>query len=147
MLSNTCKYGIRAVVYLAINEKENQKLGIKTISKELDLPAPFLGKILQSLVKSKMLDSTKGPNGGFTLGRSAYDISLYDIVNAIDGDDIFNECLIGMKICINNPENEVHCPFRKKSHHVRENLIELFKSQSIGDFADGIKNADVVLNI
>ena len=53
MLSNTCKYGIRAVLYLAMNTKKEKKIGIKQISQDLNIPTPFLGKILQSLVKHK----------------------------------------------------------------------------------------------
>ena len=49
MLSNTCKYAIRAVIYIALNGENNRKIGIKEISKELDLPTAFLGKILLNL--------------------------------------------------------------------------------------------------
>ena len=59
MLSNTCKYGIRAVIYIALSNTDKRRIGIKEISKELDIPTPFLGKILQTLVKDKLLVSTK----------------------------------------------------------------------------------------
>ena len=131
MLSNTCKYGIRAVLYLTINSEDCKKIGIKKIAEDLDLPSPFLGKILQSLVKKSLLKSTKGPNGGFFLGKDSYEISLYDIVEAIDGTDIFEECLIGVKICTNNPEHAKVCPFNKGSHKVRRELKELFQNQTI----------------
>ena len=75
MLSNTCKYAIRAVIYLAVNDEDGKKIGIKQISKDLDIPTPFLGKILQSLAKQKLLKSTKGPHGGFSIGRPA-EVSL-----------------------------------------------------------------------
>ncbi|MBT8387492.1 MAG: Rrf2 family transcriptional regulator, partial [Ignavibacteria bacterium] len=94
MLSNTCKYGIRAVIYLAANKGESKKIGIKTISKDLAIPTPFLGKILQSLAKQKILSSTKGPNGGFGLGKDAGEITLLDIIIAIDGRDVIDMCLI-----------------------------------------------------
>ena len=80
MLSNTSRYAIRAVIYLALKSKDESKIGIKTISKDLDIPTPFLGKILQTLAKHKILSSTKGPHGGFGLGRNPYDISF-----AMDG--------------------------------------------------------------
>lgn len=59
MLSSTCKYGIRAVTYIASKSKDNKKIGIKQISRDLDLPTPFLAKILQMLAKQKILSSTK----------------------------------------------------------------------------------------
>lgn len=88
MLSNTCKYAIRAVLFLAVNETSG-KIGIKHISDTLNMPSPFLGKILQILAKHKILNSTKGPHGGFGLGRKAEDITLLDIVSIIDGQDFF----------------------------------------------------------
>jgi len=147
MISNTCKYAVRAVIYLAVNSEKNEKIGIKKISEELDLPGPFLGKIMQTLAKNKMLNSIKGPHGGFSLAKNAKEISLYDIVEIIDGTDVFNECLIGLKICENNPEYESLCPFHKKSHVVRHQLIKMFREQNIGDFAEGINNAGVDLKI
>ncbi len=146
MLSNTCKYGIRSVIYLAVNAKDNEKLGIKKISKDLNLPAPFLGKILQNLAKNKILNSTKGPNGGFTLAIKPEKISLYDIVKIIDGVEVFYECLIGMKVCKNQKKGDVNCPFYSKSHEVRTNLLKIFKEQTIGNFAKGINDAEGVLN-
>ena len=67
MLSNSCRYGIRAVIYLASQPICRYKTGIKQISNDLDLPTPFLAKILQQLAKQKILSSSKGPHGGFSL--------------------------------------------------------------------------------
>ena len=147
MISNTCKYGIRAVIYIAVNSSGDKKIGIKKISEDLNLPGPFLGKIMQSLAKNKILNSVKGPHGGFSLAKDPDDISLYDIVSIIDGTDVFHECLIGVKICENNPDYEEFCPFMKKSHSVRESLINIFKEQTIGEFAKEIKNTDKILQI
>jgi Rrf2 family protein len=147
MISNTCKYGVRAVIYIAINASGEQKIGIKKISEDLGMPGPFLGKIMQLLAKHKILHSIKGPNGGFSLAKPADEISLYDIVNIIDGTDVFNECLIGVKICNNNPNHEELCPFHEKSHKVRNELKTLFKNQSVGEFAKGIKSVDEILKI
>ena len=55
MLSNSCRYGIRAVIYLAGHPENGGKIGIKKISNDLDLPTPFLAKILQQLAKQKIL--------------------------------------------------------------------------------------------
>lgn len=147
MISNTCKYGIRAVIYITVNSSGDEKIGIKKISEDLDLPGPFLGKIMQNLAKNKMLNSVKGPHGGFCLAKDPDDISLYDIVSIIDGTDVFHECLIGLKICENDPGYEKYCPFMEKSHLVRDSLIKIFKEQTIGEFAKKIKSSDKILQI
>jgi len=138
MLSNTSKYAIRAVIYLSLNGNKNSKIGIKQISKDLEIPTPFLGKILQSLAKHKLLASTKGPHGGFSLGKEAHDISLMDIVEVIDGLDNFNMCVLGLKNCTDNEKN---CPIHSNYATIREQLKTLFQSENIGILVDKIKTS------
>ncbi|HEY4788503.1 MAG TPA: Rrf2 family transcriptional regulator [Bacteroidales bacterium] len=136
MLSNTSRYAIRAVIYLALNEKDNQKIGIKQISKDLDIPTPFLGKILQTLAKHKILNSTKGPHGGFGIGKDPRSISLMNIVEVIDGLDDFNSCILGLKTC---SDDHTHCSIHRNYAALREELKTLFQTENIGSLADHIK--------
>ncbi len=131
MLSNTCKYAIRAVIYLAVNDEDGKKIGIKQISKDLDIPTPFLGKILQSLAKQKLLKSTKGPHGGFSIGRPANEITLYDIVSIIDGSDVFTNCLIGMHSCKSNDSDGYACPVHDQYSAIRKQMFEFFSTETI----------------
>lgn len=145
MISNTCKYAIRAVTYLAMNEDGDKKIGIKEISKTLDIPSPFLGKILQVLAKQKMLKSTKGPHGGFSLGRNAEEISLLDIVEIVDGLDFFNECLIGIKVCDREPEKQELCPFHKTADPLKNDLYKMYRDTKIGKLANGLNDSGINL--
>lgn len=131
MLSNTCKYAIRAVIYLAVNDEDGKRIGIKQISKELDIPTPFLGKILQSLAKQKLLKSTKGPHGGFSIGKKPEEISLYDIVSIIDGEDVFTNCLIGLHSCKTNSNEGYACPVHDQYSSIRAQMVAFFKTESI----------------
>ena len=146
MLSNTCKYGIRAVIYIALNNGESHKIGIKKISEDLTIPTPFLGKILQLLAKKKILHSTKGPNGGFGLGKKAEDIYLIDIIEAIDGLDFFNTCLIGLHSCSEDPEG-APCPLHDRYGKIRDQLFELFKNENIAYLVDEIENSGGFINL
>lgn len=144
MISNTCKYAIRAMLYLAIKDPKGERnIGIKEISKELDLPAPFLGKVLQIIAKNKLLHSTKGPNGGFSLNKDPEKISLYDIVVIIDTDDLFNNCLIGLKICEDDDLKKELCPFNKHSEPLRDEIKAVFQKVTIGEFAKNAKGHDL----
>jgi Rrf2 family iron-sulfur cluster assembly transcriptional regulator len=136
MLSNTSKYAIRAMIYLALNADKEGKTGIKKISGDLNIPSPFLAKILQVLAKHKLLSSTKGPNGGFSLAKDAGKITLYEIVTVIDGNDIFNKCLISMRSC---HEESIPCPVHKKYETIRNEIKELFQKQDIGDLANDVR--------
>ena len=142
MLSNTSKYALRAVIYLALKGDNDSKIGIKQISQELSIPMPFLGKIMQTLAKQKILASTKGHHGGFSLGKSAYDISLMDIVEVIDGMDNFNMCVLGLDAC---SQESNHCPIHQDYAEIREKLKTLFQSENIGLMADRIKESNFAL--
>ncbi len=138
MLSNTCKYGIRAVIYLALNNKDNKKIGIKEISKELNIPTPFLGKILQLLAKNKILDSTKGPHGGFSLAKPAEKITLLNIIEIIDGLDLFHDCLIGLSTCSASAHDDVQCPIHHKYVPINKQIYDLFNNETIEMLASEI---------
>ncbi len=144
MLSNTSKYALRAAIYIAFHAADGKKIGIKTISDDLNIPSPFLAKILQVLAKHKILSSTKGPKGGFGIGRDPFEVSLYDIIYIMDGDDLFKRCLISLRIC---NEDDVQCPMHSKYEKIRNQLIETFKQQSIGKLAKEIKktNRDIII--
>jgi Rrf2 family iron-sulfur cluster assembly transcriptional regulator len=141
MLSNTCKYGIRAVLYLAMNARENEKIGIKQISRDLDIPTPFLGKILQSLAKQKLLSSTKGPHGGFGLGKKPEKISLLDIVLIIDGENLFDRCLINIVNCKDYDNGKTQCPVHKKFAPIRNKIKESFEKETIGSIIKEMKKS------
>ncbi|MFP4024776.1 MAG: RrF2 family transcriptional regulator [Thiohalospira sp.] len=142
MLSNTCKYAIRAVIYLSLNGGEEKKIGIKEISKELEIPTPFLGKILQTLAKNKLLKSTKGPHGGFSLGRPAKEISLLNIVEVIDGLDFFNTCLIGLSTCKPTEHENVQCPIHHKYEPISKQIYDLFNNETIENLKNKIEASD-----
>jgi Rrf2 family iron-sulfur cluster assembly transcriptional regulator len=131
MLSNSCRYGIRAIIYIASKQQGNNKTGIRQISKDLDLPSPFLAKILQQLAKQKILKSLKGPNGGFSLLRDPRKITMLDIVKIIDGEEIFTNCLIHNSACTCVDRDKNPCPVHDDYAKVRSELIDLFSSTTV----------------
>jgi Rrf2 family transcriptional regulator, iron-sulfur cluster assembly transcription factor len=143
MLSNSCRYGIRAVIYLASQPESSGKTGIKKISQDLDLPTPFLAKILQLLAKQKILSSTKGPHGGFSLLKDPQTISLYDIVNTIDGDEIFTNCVMHNGSCASVDNNKKPCPLHDDYSKTRNDRINLFRNKTISDLVKTATNADL----
>ncbi len=143
MLSNTCKYAIRAVVYLSVFASEEKKIGIKEISEELKIPSPFLGKILQSLAKHKLLHSIKGPHGGFCLGRPAEELALMDIIEIVDGTDIFDTCLIRTSQC----SDAEPCGIHESITSVRTEIRNFFSNQTVNDLATEFKRTQGKIRI
>jgi Rrf2 family protein len=144
MLSNSCIYGIRAVIYLASQPISNGKTGIKKISSDLNLPTPFLAKILQLLAKHKILSSSKGPHGGFALLKDPRNITLLDIVNIIDGYDTFTSCLMHNGSCGEVEKEAKHCPLHKDYEKPRKELIKLFSNRTIQELVVTSKNPELI---
>jgi Rrf2 family iron-sulfur cluster assembly transcriptional regulator len=144
MLSNSCIYGIRAVIYLASQRSLNFKTGIKKISSDLKLPAPFLAKILQQLAKQKILSSSKGPHGGFSFLKDPRKLTLLDIVNSIDGNDIFTRCIIHNGSC-DGGDNKINCALHKDYERPREELIRLFSTTTIYELVEKSANPELII--
>ena len=147
MISSTCKYAIRALIFLALYQEDDKKMGIKHIADHLEIPAPFLGKIMQQLSKNKVLSSTKGPHGGFSLAHDPHQIAIYDIVKIIDGIDVFNSCLLGLRICENDPEKKSICPMHQRSEPLRKELERFYKESFVGEIADNLSEYKDIIKI
>lgn len=98
LFSKTCEHGVRAMIYLA-RQPPDTSHAVKIIAKELGAPFHFLSKILQSLGEAGLVKTARGVGGGVALARPAREISLYDIVVAIEGDARFTACMLGLPGC------------------------------------------------
>lgn len=146
MLSNSCRYGIRAMIYLAKRYPGKNNVGIKEISQNLDLPTPFLAKILQQLAKNKILNSVKGPNGGFSLLKKPELITLYDVVKIIDGEDFFKKCIIHEGSCHSVKKSNKKCPVHDDFEKIRKDMVILFKTRTMAELAkNAVDSVDVVI--
>jgi Rrf2 family transcriptional regulator, iron-sulfur cluster assembly transcription factor len=147
MLSNTSKYALRGLIYLAKYAKEDIRIGIKKISKDLNLSSPFLGKILQNLVKQKLLVSTKGPNGGFSLSKPPEEISLWNIVTNVDGEEYFTNCLIGLNPCNAHDPTKPFCPVHFKYDELRKQTEIFYKETSLKQISEDIEKFEDLVRL
>lgn len=131
MLSKSCEYGLRAALYLAFLD-ETGYVPIGSISDELGISFPFLTKILQKLNDADLLASQRGPHGGVALAASPREISLYDVVVAIDGNEMFEECVLGLPGC---GEDEP-CPIHDQWTPQRDRLETMLRSASLAELPD-----------
>ena len=81
MLTKTCEYAIRAMIYVAQQSKDGQMIPIKEVAEKIDSPQLFIGKILQGLSKKGFLQSSKGRYGGFYIDEKCARFSLADTVS------------------------------------------------------------------
>lgn len=97
LVTREADYAIRTVVYLS--REEERKANVTEIARAMHIPKSFLAKILQRLVRNGILSSTRGVMGGFRLARKPAEISLLDIMEAIQGPASVNLCVVEGKKC------------------------------------------------
>lgn len=130
MFSKTCEYAIRAMMFIAQKSADGIKIGIKDISKGIDSPEHFIAKILQDLSRKGLVQSTKGPNGGFFLDESSKKNTLADIVKAVDGDKLFTGCGLGLKNC----SEKKPCPLHDQFKIIRQKMHDMLQSATVAEF-------------
>lgn len=143
MFSTSCQYGLQAMLYLALHYSEEKNVDLNSIADELDIPKHFLSKVLQVLVKHKLLVSMKGPTGGFRLIRPPSNITLIEIIEAIDGLDIFNQCGIGFKKC----DDDHPCPIHKEYKEVRNKIQNLFEHKTLKELSEEVETGDSFVSL
>ncbi len=136
MFSKACEYGIRAATYVALQSVEGKRVSLKEIAEEIDSPEAFTAKILQQLTRSNLIDSVKGPSGGFEIAKGKLEkIRLSHIVFALDGDKIYTGCGLGLKKC----NASKPCPVHDKFIAIRTNLKEMLENTSLMQMTIGLE--------
>ncbi len=144
MFSKACEYGIRATVYIADQSKQSNRAILKDIAKEIDSPEAFTAKILQQLVKSGIVHSVKGINGGFEISRDKIsNLRLADVVLAIDGEGIYTNCAFGLKNC----SEQFPCPVHHKFKPIKANIRKMLEGTSINEMSDKLKDGLAFLKL
>ena len=134
-LSKSCTYAVRAAVYLALRH-EDRYVPIREISENLDISYHFLTKILQTLTSKGILTSYRGPSGGVGLARPAEQISVLDVIIAMERPDYFEECLLGFPGCGESKP----CPLHDTWQEARGKMQSAFKAMSFGELAEEIRS-------
>lgn len=134
IFSRQCEYALQAVLYIAL-KPEGEMSSIKEMTKKLAIPYHFLAKILQNLSRKGLLRSLKGPTGGFTLGMPPKDITLFHIVEAIDGVDFTSQCVMGFPECSGkNP-----CAVHEQWAGLRDGVYKMLVNKDIASMAKNMR--------
>lgn len=106
LVSQGAQYAISAIIALS-KKKHGKTVSASDLAKALDCPAAYLSQLLSKLKKPGILKSQRGLNGGVFLAKPIKDISVYEVIVAIDGDAFFSKCFMGINGC----GNIEPCPF------------------------------------
>lgn len=127
MISKGCTYAIQMAMYLA--ERDGAYVPVRTISDDLHIPRSFLAKVAGTLSRAGVLDAHRGPAGGVALARRPEEINVSEIIEAIDGGQLFTECVLGLPGCgVEKP-----CPLHHAWGGIRDGIGTTFLRHSVSD--------------
>ncbi len=131
IFSKKCELALQAVLFLSA-QAEGQCFSAIEISEQLNIPKEFVSKILQSLTSSGIVASKKGKSGGFFLSKNPSEIRLIDIVESIDGLDVFRRCVLGFPGCsVDEP-----CPLHYKWGVLREETLKMLSDETLAELKE-----------
>ncbi|MCX6140004.1 MAG: Rrf2 family transcriptional regulator [Candidatus Kapabacteria bacterium] len=140
VLSKSCIYGIQAAIFVAANGKGHY-VSISRIAAELNISFHFLTKVLQQLTQSKLMLSYRGPKGGVVLARESELITLYDVISAIDGTEMFTECMLGLPGC----GEASPCPAHEHWIEIRQDFTRVAREVTLLTLGDRASELNVRL--
>ena len=143
IFSTSVEYAIRALAELVLMSQDAPKgdggrrryVRCESLCLNADLPREHVSKILLLAVHAKILISSKGPGGGFALARPAHDISLLDVIMAVDGENKLDGCIVGLARC----GDQMHCPQHDLFMPIRRRLRDYVSATTLADLAVSLR--------
>lgn len=129
MLSQTCEYALRAMVWLAYTNDD--LMPTSSLAARTGVPFNYLAKVLQSLAQADLIVGRRGVGGGYRLARPAEEISMLDVISAISPVERITECPLGLE-----GHGPNLCPLHRQLDLAAKVLIETFKGVSLTSLLD-----------
>ena len=131
-LTREGEYAVRTVLYL-VTKGSDEITRRRDVSEAMEIPHDFLGKIAQKLAHAKILEIRQGPKGGYRLIPSPDEITILDVIEAVEGPIVLNPCLIHPSIC----RRSVSCGAHKVWLKARTDLRQTLGTATFRQMADG----------
>ncbi len=128
MFSQTVEYALRAMMHLAALDApaSGERIALQT-----HVPAGYLSKVMRGLVVAKLVRSFRGPNGGFVLSRPPREITILDVVNAVDPIHRVHTCPLG------NPDHTQLCGLHRRLDDALAHIEQTFKATTLAEVLEG----------
>ena len=137
LFSRQCEYALQAVLYLA-KIKSGKMISIKEMAGQLDIPYHYLAKILQNLSNKGILKSVKGRTGGFALRVPVDQITLLDVIDAVDGPAVKYTCVMGFGDC----SEENPCALHNEWVRLRTGLFDVLNDKNVIQLAKEMRKPE-----
>jgi Rrf2 family protein len=130
-LSKKSDYALMAVRHLALRADRGASASAREISEAYDIPLELLAKVLQRLVRTKVLQSVQGTRGGYRLGRPSTAISVADVIQAVDGPVTVTACSPNDHAC----DQYDKCSIRDPLWKIKGRIIEMLSTVTVAEMA------------
>lgn len=130
-IGRTSSYAVSALSELA--KSDGSWVLVTELSSAIGAPQPYLAKILHSLSESGLVRTKRGYKGGYALARPAADISVLEVIEAVEGHDPLSECLLGQEFCTDDRACPTHEFWKVERKRIRDLLANL-SLDSVADF-------------
>ncbi|MCH8568024.1 MAG: Rrf2 family transcriptional regulator [Balneolales bacterium] len=141
-LSLGSQYTLTALIVLS-KQDEGTAISASKLAEPLNSPGTYLSQLLAKLIPSGIIGTRRGINGGVYLARHPKDISLYEIITALEGDDFFKSCFLGISGC----GHIEPCPFHEQWGQKRGDIQLWLENTSLlelaNDFSEILSNKDL----
>jgi Rrf2 family protein len=134
IVSKTSEYALRALIYL-VSQGPGARLSADQLANAIGAQPPFLAKIVQKLVKAGILDSKRGPSGGVSLAKAAGNVTLWQVISALQGPTFLEGCILGLDTC--DPNHP--CPLHGDWLVIRRQLLSLLQSKTLQDLGQRVR--------
>lgn len=134
IFTNATEYAIRGLAELAGRTTGGNML-LDQLVTGTDLPRDFMAKIFQKLVRGQILISAKGRGGGFALARPGHQITLMQVIEAMEGPQLLDRCVVGLDRC----NDAMPCPQHDLYKPIRQRLKDYLNTTSVADLASSLK--------
>ena len=130
LYSKGCQYALRALTFV-VSDTTKERFQAREICEKAEIPEYFTRKVFQSLVQGGFLEAHRGPGGGYSLTRNPSDITLLEVIKAVEGQGTYDHCVLGFSECgKTNP-----CPLHDIWVHTKKNLIENLSTTTLDKLA------------
>ena len=131
LYSKGCEYAVRALTYAAA-QGNDARFQAHEVCEATGIPESFTRKVFQSLVQGGFLEAVRGPGGGYALTKPANEITLLDVILAVDGSDTFDHCVLGFPSCgATRP-----CPLHETWSKAKGQLLAQLERRTLRDLAN-----------
>lgn len=137
ILSRTCQYAIQALVFIA-TQPDSPPVLARAIAAHLDVPAPYLAKIMQRLSRARFVESFRGPKGGFRLREGVRGTTIMAVAAVMEPPDAFETCLLGLKAC----EDGNPCPMHHDWKPIKQTVLALLTRKTIGQLEAAVRTGE-----